>query len=55
MSGITEVQRKRNLDGKLKTDIFSSDIDCMISKVQFMEIRNALAREKREKKCEELL
>ena len=42
--------REKEINDKLKTDIFSSDIDCMRSKMEFMQIRKGLAREKREKR-----
>ena len=38
--------REKEINDKLKTDIFSSDIDCMRSKIEFMQIRKGLAREK---------
>ena len=46
--------REKEINDKLKTNIFSSDIDCMRSKMEFMQITKGLAREK-EKKCAELL
>ena len=39
--------REKEVNDKLKTDIFNSDIDCMRSKTEFMQIRKELAREKR--------
>ena len=38
--------REKEINVKLKTDIFSSDSDCMRSKMEFMQIRKGLVREK---------
>ena len=38
--------REKQINDKLKTNIFSSDIDCMRSKMEFVQIRKELAREK---------
>ena len=40
--------KEKEINDKLKTEIFNSDIDCMISKMEFMQIRKGLAKEKRE-------
>ena len=40
--------REKEINDKLKTDFFSSDIDCMRSKMEFMQIRKGLARERKE-------
>ena len=39
--------REKEINDKLKTDIFGSNSDCMRSKMEFMQLRKGFAREKR--------